>query len=481
MKGDIELQPVAVESKTSWLSKIGAEERGVEWVPESERIEPTVWTRFDALTFWFSVNCAATSVPIGLLASVFSLGMRDALLCIFGFNFLGCCLIGLCAIMGPATGLRQMVIARYSFGYWGAVFLSFVNIITQMGFAVVAIIVGGQILAAVFQGLPLTWGIIIISLVTLVLCFFGYKHVHTYMRYAWFLVFIFFCMLWGVAAPYSTATETSVSGSEKITSVLIYGGILFGTCSGWTPVAADYNMAMPATSSKSITFILTFLGNFLGLSFCEVLGVVIGTALTTNDEWNATYADGSNWGGLMNTMFKGKFSGFGVFIMLIMALSTVANNIANTYSAGLSVQALGSLMQKIPRAVWTILVVIIYTIAGVVGQTSFSSILSNLLSILSYWTGFFATVLIEEYFLFRKDGFNSAAYNSPSELPVGLAGLAALIVGVAGAVLGMSQIWYVGAIATQVGGADIGFELAILFAGVVYPIARHFELKRFRR
>ncbi|KAI8620269.1 permease for cytosine/purines, uracil, thiamine, allantoin-domain-containing protein, partial [Chytriomyces sp. MP71] len=428
----------------------------------------------------FSVNCAATSVPIGLLAGVFSLGMRDAILCIFGFNILGCSLVGLCAIMGPATGLRQMIIARYSFGYWGAVFLSFLNIVTQMGFDVIAIIVGGQILSAVFEGLALTWGIIIISLVTLVLCFFGYEHVHTYMRYAWVLVFIFFSMLWAVAAPYSTATETTVSGSDLITSVLIYGGIVFGTCTGWTPMAADYNMSMPADSSKVAIFVFTFLGTFLGLTFCEVLGVVIGTSLTTNDDWAATYAEGSNWGGLMETMIR-KYGGFGVFMMIILALSTVGNNLASTYSAALSVQAMGRVMQKIPRAIWCIIVVVIYTIAGVVGQTSFSSILTNLLSLLSYWTSLFATVLIEEHFLFRKDGYNSAAYNSISDLPIGFAGLAALVVGIIGAVLGMSQIWYVGVLAKHAGDADIGFELAILFAGVVYPIARHYELQSYGR
>ncbi|KAI8612876.1 hypothetical protein BC830DRAFT_1134798 [Chytriomyces sp. MP71] len=59
----------------------------------------------------FTINCAATSVPIRLLTSTFSLGMRGAILCIFGFNILGGSLVELCAIMGPTTGLRQMVIA----------------------------------------------------------------------------------------------------------------------------------------------------------------------------------------------------------------------------------------------------------------------------------------------------------------------------------------------------------------------------------
>jgi purine-cytosine permease-like protein len=48
----------------------------------------------------------------------------------------------------------------------------------------------------------------------------------------------------------------------------------------------------------------------------------------------------------------------------------------------------------------------------------------------------------------------------------------------------MSQEWYIGVLAKQIEpniGGDIGFELAAAFTGVVYPIARHFEKKRFGR
>ena len=51
---------------------------------------------------------------------------------------------------------------------------------------------------------------------------------------------------------------------------------------------------------------------------------------------------------------------------------------------------------------------------------------------------------------------------------------------VAGAVLGMSQVWYIGVVAKKIEpkfGGDIGFELAAAFAGTVYPIARYIEKK----
>ena len=54
----------------------------------------------------------------------------------------------------------------------------------------------------------------------------------------------------------------------------------------------------------------------------------------------------------------------------------------------------------------------------------------------------------------------------------------------AGFVLGMSQVWYIGVLAKKIEpefGGDIGFELAAAFSGIVYPIARYIEKKKFGR
>lgn len=54
----------------------------------------------------------------------------------------------------------------------------------------------------------------------------------------------------------------------------------------------------------------------------------------------------------------------------------------------------------------------------------------------------------------------------------------------AGFVLGMAQPWYVGVLAKKIEpvfGGDIGFELAAAFSGIVYPVARYVEKKKFGR
>ena len=73
----------------------------------------------------------------------------------------------------------------------------------------------------------------------------------------------------------------------------------------------------------------------------------------------------------------------------------------------------------VPRFVWVFLAFVTYTVAGVAGREHFSEILSNFLSILSYWTAFFIVIVAEEHFIFRRPngplgGYNLDDWDTPS-------------------------------------------------------------------
>ena len=162
--------------------------------------------------------------------------------------------------------------------------------------------------------------------------------------------------------------------------------------------------------------------------------------------------------------------------------STNANNILNTYSTALSIQALGRPFAMIPRFFWTLFCFVIYTIAGVAGHENLFSNLSSFLSILSYWTGFFIIIVTEEHFIFWRKGGKLGGYNlddwdSPSKwiwcvymvlceliiicrLPCGIVGILAGCFGVVGVILGMFSVGYFG-ILGYFAGFDLGFEVWI--------------------
>lgn len=61
-----------------------------------------------------------TSFAIGALAvPVFQLGFVDALLTIFFINMLGVIPVCFFSTFGPKFGMRQMILSRFFFGYYG--------------------------------------------------------------------------------------------------------------------------------------------------------------------------------------------------------------------------------------------------------------------------------------------------------------------------------------------------------------------------
>jgi hypothetical protein len=115
---------------------------------------------------------------------------------------------------------------------------------------------------------------------------------------------------------------------------------------------------------------------------------------------------------------------------------------------GMSISVISSYLAAVPRLIWPCVITAIYIPLAIVGADSFATTLNDFLSILGYWLAIFATIVLEEHFLFRKanyDNYNVAeSWNRKEMVPLGVAAIAAGCAGVAGAVLGMAQVWYTG-------------------------------------
>lgn len=79
--------------------------------------------------------------------------------------------------------------------------------------------------------------------------------------------------------------------------------------------------------------------------------------------------------------------------------------------------------------------------------------------------------------------YNFEAWNDKYVLTNGFAATFGFCCGVAGAVVGMNQVYYIGPISKYVGeyAADLGTFFAIAFTGVSYPLARWLELRIFKK
>ncbi|KAF9074049.1 permease for cytosine/purines, uracil, thiamine, allantoin-domain-containing protein [Rhodocollybia butyracea] len=422
---------------------------------------------------WLAANMTISTFAIGVLGpSIFELGLKEGALTIIFFNLLCTLPVAYFSTWGAKLGLRQLTLSRFSFGYATAQLPIVLNCIACVGWSIVNSIVGAQTLRAVSttHQLPTAAGVVIIAVLTIIVSFMGYRVVHLYEKYSWIPVIIIFFIYLGQIARF-TESDFAGSGNVEAGNVLSFGATVAGFALGWTSLAADYTVRMPEDMSSYKIFFWTYLGLNTPLILVECLGVAAMTTFTQKTTWSDAY-DANSVGGLLGAGLAGPW------------VASVPNNIPNMYSLALTFQNLHPYAQAIPRIIIVLIGSVVYIVLAIAGASHFEEWLDTLLVILSYWLAIFSTILIEEHLIFRKGKWSNYVpddFNNWRKLPLGVASFLALGCGVAGAVLGMAQVWYIGVIGGMIGdptfGGDIGFELAFAFTAVTYPPLRYFEKK----
>lgn len=102
-------------------------------------------------------------------------------------------------------------------------------------------------------------------------------------------------------------------------------------------LAADYTVCMPEDMPSVKIFFWTYLGLNTPLILVEILGAAAMTTFTQKATWEDAY-NNSSVGGLLGAGLSGPMGGFGSFLLVIMALSIISNNIPNMYSLALTFQ-----------------------------------------------------------------------------------------------------------------------------------------------
>ncbi|SMQ44892.1 unnamed protein product [Zymoseptoria tritici ST99CH_3D7] len=486
------------ELGNSWYAKVQrlagrfrVEQRGIERVPEDERTEFGTRALFNIATMWLSANMVVSSFAIGLLSkSVFFLGTADAMIVALIFNLIGITPVCFFSTFGPKFGLRQMVLSRFWFGWWGVKLIAIFNLLACLGWSAVNSIVGAQLLHATTPSLPGYGGILIIALATLAITLFGYRIVHAYEFYSWLPAFLVFLITLGTFAHSGEFTPIPMgTGTAELGSVLSFGATVYGFATGWSSYAADYTVYQGPSQSRRKVFLATWLGLIIPLLFTEFLGIAIMSATSLNagsNRYQVGY-ETSGTGGLLAAVLIYHLGTFGKFCLVILALTIIANNCPNIYSVALTVQTLSRYTQAVPRFVWTAVGTGVYIAIAIPGYSHFETVLENFMNFIGYWLAIYEGIALTEHFVFRRGfgGYAPEDYDVPGRLPPGIAAMGAFGMGVVGMVMGMSQTWFVGPIALFAGkkpfGGDVGFELGFGFAAVSYLALRPIEKRYFRR
>ncbi|KAJ6160887.1 hypothetical protein N7470_004283 [Penicillium chermesinum] len=459
--------------------KLGIESNSLERVhPENRKSPSPVVMAFMWASATMNISCFST----GFLGTEFGLTLGETIAITIFATLLGSAATGWCATMGPGTGLRQVAISRYSFGYYPSSIIALLNVIEQLGWASVSCITGGLSLNAVSGGhLSIAVGVIVIACVSLVFSFIGLRAVLLYEKYAWMLFFIISMIMYGEAAHFADLgpPPNAVTGLTKSGNVLSLISVIYGSSVSWSSIVSDFYVQYPVNTSKVKIFLYTSLGISIPTCIGMLLGACVASALHDKPEWNDAY--NVSIGEVLRVIVHP--SGFAKFLLVLLVLS--GSNRHELYR-NVFWRALGTNVRspfaKVPRVFWSFLVFAGILAIGIAGRDHLLDVLQNFLSLLGYWNTSFFVILFIEHYYFRKGNlanYDLDAWNTPSRMPVGYAGLMAFLCGAAGWIVGMAETYYVGPLAKMIGadGGDIANELALVFTSISYLPLRTLELR----
>lgn len=359
-----------------------------------------------------------------------------------------------------------------------------INILVNVGFAVVAVVLAGQLLTAV-SGYKMTIdvGCVIICLISYLVSLGGFGVIHTFEKYMWIVAFILECVLVGQTVPHmATDAPSEWSGLELSAAFLTFMAISFAYAAAWCSTASDYYCNYLSTTPRWQIFTLTYVGLSLSTIFTLTVGACVGNAAFAYTPWTDAY-NVHGLGGLMGEIYRP--SGWSKFALIMSTFTVLGTVVASNYSAGLAAQLVGDYFHAVPRLIWSFLAMGAALALAVAGHDHLSDLISNFCSLLGYWSVCFAVILfLEDQWFRRIDGYDVHVWDSPKGLPVGIAAVLTLIIGYCvGAVLGMDQTWFVGPIAKAFGGigGDVGTYLCFAISIVVYWPLRTVEKRITKR
>ncbi|KAH8663566.1 purine-cytosine permease FCY22 [Tricladium varicosporioides] len=456
-----------------WLAKWGVETRGIDPVPVAERTRTDYYNIF---LMWTSILCNLLPVVTGMAGTLgYGLSLRDSSLVIIFFNLACCIITAFMGTLGPRTGMRQVIQARYSFGLYSVSVIAILNLVAVVGFTLISTIITGQTLSAVSDGkMTVIVGIVLAGILGLVVSFCGYRVLHIFNKYSWAITFVSMIICVGCGAKHLNVPVPTEPATAPM--ILTFGCLIAGFQLPFAGIMSDFAVYYSPNAPVKRMFWYVYAGQTIPTIILMILGAAIGASVPNVQSWNEGY-NAYSAGGVLEAMLR-PASGFGKFVVVLLAFSLIGNIASSMYTISLNFQALATPAALIPRTIYAIITTIIMIPTAIKASESFFSSLENFLGIVSYWPGAFAAIICIEHFYFRRSDistYDHAIWKDGRKLPPGIAAIGAGILSFGLVVPCMDTTWFIGPIARTTG--DIGFEVAFVLASLLYVPLRMVEIR----
>ncbi|KAJ5314728.1 uncharacterized protein N7443_001612 [Penicillium atrosanguineum] len=439
-------------SPRAWLFKIaslGVEMRGIAPVPLQERSDKRY---INVFFVWLTMSTNLLPIVTGMVGTLsYGLSLRDSSLVILFFGLFCTIPPAYLSTFGAKTGLRQMLQARFTFGYYLVSIIVMLNLCTIAGFGIIDCVLGGLTLAAVSDGnINATTGIVIIALCGMIISFGGYQFLHQFERYSWIFALVAIVIATGIGGHH--LSTNAVTEPPAAATIVSFGGVIAGFLIPWAAMASDFAVYCDPSVSGIRIFSYIYAGLLVPSVPLMVLGAAIGAAVPNIPSWSAGNTDYSA-GGVLEAMLH-PVGGFGKFVSVLLAFSLLGNLAAAMYSISLNFQLVIPIMARVPRLLFTIIYTAVAIPVSIYAANSFFDSLENFLYVIAYWSAAFVGVVMTEHFVFRNadcNQYNPGDCDNSSKFPTGIVAIAAIRLSSGSIVPCMSQIWYTGPPAEKTG------------------------------
>ncbi|MCW2556197.1 MAG: hypothetical protein JWP55_161 [Mycobacterium sp.] len=437
---------------------LALERHGIAHVPTSRRYgspRNQFTVRFAPVIYLAGIFLGASGGPLGL-------GFTGSITAIILANVLGSIITGACAVMGPRLGMPQLPMGRAPFGYYGNFLPSILSLLIFIGYYSVGTVLGAKSLAGLFNT-PYAPTVVVVAVVSIVIGIFGYRILHTMgkiitnVSMVVLTVVSIFLLLHG-GGPGTAATA---SGSDFWLAWFVLFTAVFGYTASWAPYASDYSRYLPENSKPSSTFSAATLGLFTSTTWMMCLGAGLITLAPNGDVLDTFALAMPDW--------------LRYVVLLTLGLSAIPHNSVNLYSGAMATLTCDV---KLPQWVTVIIAGVIgMFIALVFGGEQFQSNFLLFLHVVSYYITPWVAVLLVDYFVVQRAGRNSLPFEN-FYTPTGafgrvdVAGIAAMLIGVAISIPFMANDFYTGPVGASLDGADVSYFVSGIVAALIYLVAR---------
>ncbi|HMJ97588.1 MAG TPA: cytosine permease [Thermoleophilaceae bacterium] len=440
------------------------EVHGIDFIPLSERHGGPA----ELFWIWAASNMTLSYVIGGSILITLGLSFWQALVTTLAAAVFWIA-VGVVGISGPPAGTATMVVSRSAFGLRGNLAPTFLSWLTVVGWQAVTLVLGAFALFALAEevGITATTGVKavllgLLALMTYAVAVLGHATIVYLQRLFTIALAI---LLVGVAVQVIPDADWShpsgeLAGSSGLATMLIGLMVLAAFSVGWTNYAADYTRYMPRETSRRGIVTWTLVGGIATSVVITLIGVLAATATDLTDPIGGFKPLLASW--------------YYVPFLIVVVGGALTNNFLNTYTSGLTLQALGLRVQR-----WKTVILdgAIATAAAVyaIFFHDFTATFIEFLSLQIIWLAPWCAVYCADMWLTRmrysEDLLRSRGGRYWYTRGVNLYGFTSWCLGAVAAFLVTNSTRWQSPISTDLlGGADLSAILGAAVAGAAYLV-----------